>query len=152
MARLLADLAEDVLFEALDAHQRECKFLPTVAEIRERADPIMDRRRKEAARLDAMARLIASGQHIPDLRSPAREPSPREDPRPMTAEEADQLNDILRKAGCWTRFRADGATYQLEAKEAAQGVRINHTGPPRKPTRQDYIDLGVDPGILDQIT
>lgn len=32
--------------------------------------------------------------------------------------------------------------------ETRETIR-RHLGPPRKPTRQDYIDMGVDPAVLD---
>lgn len=96
MARLLGDLPEDILSDAIDAIVKTCKFLPTVAEIRELADPVMERRRTVAARCDAMARLLASGQPIPDL--------PRFDWREMVKEPEpvctpEQAAEIMREFG-----------------------------------------------------
>ena len=31
------------------------------------------------------------------------------------------------------------------------GPKRRPVGPPRKPTRQDYLDMGVDPAVLDQL-
>ena len=147
MARLLSDLAEDVVLEAIDAHQLECKFLPTVAEIRERADPTMTQRRKDASRLDAMARLIASGAPIPELAAPAP-PKPRAPDQPMTAAQAEEMNAILGRIGAATRYRPDGSRYETETSKGS----TERPRPLRAPTRNDYIALGVDPAILDQIS
>lgn len=140
LARLLADLPEDVVYQAIDDHQRESRFLPTVAEIRERADPIMDHRRRQVARLDAMARYLRSGQTIPRLKPP--EP-PKKPGDPMTAAEIAETNARLERLGATTRYREDGTRYQVEPK--ARGVAREL----RKPTRQDYIEMGVDPAYFE---
>lgn len=147
--RLLGDLPQDILFEAIDALQKTSKFLTTVAEIREIAEPKVAARAKDASRLEAMARYLASGQPIPTLPSrPA--PQPKAPEKPITAEEMEELNAMMKRAGCYTRWRDDGSSYQLKTKESLSGAP-RHEGPPRKPTRQDYIDLGVDPAVLDSM-
>jgi hypothetical protein len=145
-ARLLRDLAEDVVCDAIDAHQLESKFLPTVAEIRERADGPMQRRRALASRLDAMSRRLSSGDPIPDLPK-SEPPKPREPEKPMTAAEAEEFNRIMAKVGALTRYRPDGKRYEVDTTQQRAAAR----GPRRKPTRQDYIDLGVDPATLGEI-
>lgn len=147
MARLLGDLAEDVLGEAIDDCQRRLKFLPTVAEIREVAEPIMERRRREASRLDAMARYLRSGQPIPKALPPPPKPVMDRRGEPMTPAETEELNAILEKLGAVTRYCPDGSRYEVERQK-----KQRHLGPPRKPTRLDYIDMGVDPAILDQMS
>jgi len=146
LSRLLGDLPEDIVFEALDIHQRKCRFPPTVAEIREIADPIMEKRRKETARLDAMARFLASGQPIPQM---AVNPPKRHvmDPcgEALTPAETEELNAILARIGASTRYRNDGSRYTAETESQRKAA----SGPRRMPTRQDYIDMGVDPAALD---
>jgi hypothetical protein len=150
VSRLLSDIAEDVLCESLDTLQKQLKFLPTVAEVRELADPIMERRRREASRLDAMRRYLESGQPIGKLVQIDHKP-PVIDRRgePMTEEETEELNRILENLGACTRYRPDGSRYQVA--ESTRRARDNERPPPRMPSRQDYIDMGVDPAVLDRI-
>ncbi len=110
MARLLGHLPEDILNDAIDAVMRECKFLPTVAEIIAYADTPLRRRKRIAARLTSMAALAGQGVVIRKIEPPAPEPV-----KP------------LRLVGS----RPDDR--------------------PRKPTRQDYIEMGVDPATLDAL-
>ncbi len=147
MTRLLGDLAQDILFDAIDECQRSSKFLPTVAEIRLIADPEMEERRQQASRLDAMARLIASGTAIPDLRRPPSPEPPAKPSVPMTDAEAEEMNSILARIGALTRYRPDGSRYEVADKQTARST----LGPLRKPTRQDYLDMGVDPAVLDKM-
>lgn len=130
MVRLLGDLPEDILAEAIDGLVKEVKFLPTCAEIRQRAEAETSKRRRIAAQLDAMRRYMESGQPIPEPRR-WEEPPPREE-TPCTPEQAAA---IMEELGLKSETRA-----QLRA----------HLGPPRKPTREDYIAMGVDPAILDR--
>lgn len=129
MTRLLRDLPEDLVCEAIDHLQKTCKFLPTVAEIRELADPALEARRRDVARLDAMARLIASGAVIPELRK-REEPEPKAAEPPCTPEQA----------------AAIVAEFGLAVDPLERIAR--HSGPPRMPTRADYIALGVDPSAF----
>lgn len=134
--RLLSDLPEGVLLEVIDDLQRTSKFLPTVAEIRERAEPIVARRRKEAARLDAWARLIASGADIP--------PAPRV--QPVWSAGPQPFDESTR---C-TPEQAAAIMAEMGLKSETRELLRQFSGPPRKPTRADYIALGVDPAVLDQ--
>lgn len=147
MSRLLRDLPQDIVFDAIDECQRSSKYLPTVAEIRLLADPRADERRKHAARLDAMARLIASGAAIPDLRRPTPPAPPAKQSAPMTPAEVEEMNTILATIGALTRYRPDGSRYEVDDPKQ----RTRPAGPRRNPTRQDYLDLGVNPSVLDQI-
>lgn len=127
--RLLADMPLDILCTALDDHQRTSKFLPTVAEIRELAEPSYERRRRAAARLDAMARLIESGQHVPEY-APPRAPEPQPEVEPCTPEQAAAIME------------------EMGLKSETKAMLRRHLGPAKMPTREDYIALGVDPAVL----
>ena len=138
MRRLLGDLPADILSEAIDQHVRTSKFLPTVAEIRALADPVMAARRRLFSQLDAMARLIASGADIRPA-PPKLEAAPREPDRPLTADEAEETNRILERIGAATRFKPDGGRYTVEVETG----RRRRPGPARMPTVADYEDLGL---------
>lgn len=145
--RLLGDIPRDILFGAIDELQKRLKFLPTVAEIREVADPLLQARRQRTSRIDAMRRYLESGQPIPRLAKP--EPTPPRNDEPIGPEEAERLNAFLTKAGATTRYKGDGSTFQVPAQKV--GPRRIPAGPLRAPTRADYLELGVDPTILDSI-
>ncbi len=146
LVRLLGDIAEDVILSAIDEMQKRSRFLPTVSEIRDIADPIMARREREFRRLDAMRRYLDSGQPIPVLAPPKR---PLMDRRGeiMTEAECAELNQILEKLDAVSRYNPDGSRYEV-ARRKARPVRREQ---PQMPTRQDYIDMGVDPAVLDRI-
>lgn len=129
MVRLLADLPEDILSDAIDGLVKGSKFLPTCSEIRERADPEVTKRRRIAAQLDAMRRYIESGQPIPDK---PKWDHPKEPEQIIPCTEAEAAA-IMAEFGLNDRSRA---------------VLRPHLGPPRKPTREDYIAMGVDPATL----
>jgi predicted secreted protein len=57
------------------------------------------------------------------------------------------------------RCTPEQAAQIIAEVEAEMGVKLRpdiqqyvrkHEGPPRKPTRQDYIDMGIDPAVLDE--
>jgi hypothetical protein len=73
-------------------------------------------------------------------------PPERRIEQPLTPDQVDEMNEIMARAGASTRYRPDGSRYEAETSPQARQER----GPPRKPTRADYIALGVDPSILDQ--
>jgi hypothetical protein len=79
----------------------------------------------------------------------APEPAPpeRQIEAPMTPAEIEEFNAIMARIGASTRYRPDGSRYQAETQEARAEAR----GPQRKPTRQDYLDMGVDPAVMDSI-
>jgi hypothetical protein len=123
----LRDLPEDMIMAALDRWVKTSKFPPTVAELREWIEPALAAKRRDAARLDAMARLIASGAHIP-----AAPPAPppfehvpafREEDR-CTPEQAAEV-------------MAEFPNLKSETRERLRGF----AGPPRRPTEADYAEL-----------
>lgn len=145
MTRLLGDLPEDILANAIDGLVKTCKFLPTCSEIREKAEVLVGQRRRMVSQLEAMVRYVDSGQTVPDI-APRHEPeTQRRQDQPMTPDQVEKWNEIMAKAGALTRYKPDGSRYEV----AKDGKTERHRGPPRKPTRQDYIALGVDPSILD---
>jgi truncated hemoglobin YjbI len=78
-----------------------------------------------------------------------------EAPQPMSRErqieqgldpdQVDEWNAIMARAGASTRYRPDGSRYEAETSTQARQDR----GPPRKPTRADYIALGCSEADLD---
>lgn len=91
MARLLADMPEDILGDAIDRALIGSKFIPTLAEIRERADPNLEQRRRVAARLEAIQRLIESGANVPPAPRMESHPQPKHDFVPCSAEQAAEI-------------------------------------------------------------
>jgi hypothetical protein len=147
-ARLLSDIAEDVLCESIDELQKRLKFLPTIAEIRELADPVMERRRSDRAKLDAMRRYLESGKPIGEfVRAEHKRPIMDRRGEEMTEAECEELNRVLESAGACSRYRPDGSRYEV-AKRAPHIVRHER---PQMPTRADYIAMGVDADVLDKI-
>lgn len=66
---------------------------------------------------------------------------------PMSAEDTEALNLYLKSAGSCFRYKESGERYKVREQEPIE-VGL----PPRRnPTRQDYIDMGVDPAVLDKI-
>lgn len=128
MRRLLEDLPQDILNAAIDQCQRTNRFLPTVAEIMAVAEPLFTERKGHARRLRIMADRLAG--KVPD-------PAPAE--RQARLCRPDEAESILREHGL------------LEAVRERQEVR-QPLGPLRKPTRQDYLDMGVNPAVLDSLS
>lgn len=127
MRRLLEDLPQDILDEAIDQCQRTNRFLPTVAEIMAIAEPLFTKRKAYARRLRAIAdRLSGTPVDAARIEHQARLCRP------------DEAEEILRENGL------------LEAVRERQQTR-QPASPLRKPTRQDYIEMGVDPAVLDSI-
>lgn len=73
-ARLLGDIPEGVLFDAIDGCVQEPGrvFVPSVGEIRERASEALRKQERRAARLNRLATLIAEGVQIPDWVDPPK--------------------------------------------------------------------------------
>jgi hypothetical protein len=65
----------------------------------------------------------------------------------MTPAQIEEMNAIMAKVGASTRYRPDGQRYEADTTESAR----SKAGPLRKPTRQDYLDMGVDPAVLDSM-
>jgi hypothetical protein len=146
-SRLLGDLPADILCEAIDSLQKTQTFLPSVAEVRALADPKMEERRRVFSRLDAMRRYIESGQPMPKLLPP--QPKPLMDRRgePMNETETAELNQILENLGAVSRYRQDGSRYEVAERMPAKRTYDR----PQMPTRQDYLDWGVDSATLDRL-
>lgn len=102
--RLLADVPFDILQDAIDVAVKGAKggFMPTVGEIRAIADPVLNERRTQIRRLNAM--LAANGPP-PELAA--------EIEAPMTPDDVSDLNKTMKRFGIKTRYRADGTTFQL---------------------------------------
>ena len=126
MRRLLEDLPQDILTDAIDQCQRTNRFIPTVAEITAIAEPLFSKRKAYARRLRALAERDAGGINVARVDTQSRLCRP------------DEAEEILREHGLLEQMR--------ERSKAAAPL-----GPLRKPTRQDYIEMGVDPAVLDQL-
>lgn len=81
-ARLLSDLPQGVLFDAIDECVKEPGrvFCPSVGEIREKAATDLHRKEAHAARLRLLAKLIAEGVEIPDWVAPPHYKRPEPEP------------------------------------------------------------------------
>lgn len=66
----------------------------------------------------------------------------------MTAAQIEEMNTIMARVGASTRYRPDGSRFEAATEES----RRHNLGPRRQPTRQDYLNMGVDPAILDTIS
>lgn len=163
MAQGLRDIPEDLILSAIDEWVKSSRFPPTVADIRECTERHMTRRRVDLARLEAIERLIASGDgdHIqpapPFFDDWRQAPDTWDESKRCTPEQArailedyphlrGPIRDSLRNV-------ADpGRPDRAEAPRAHIGADvIQQSETARKPTRADYIALGVDPAILDEI-
>lgn len=137
-ARLLSDLPQDILFTAIDECVKEPGrvFVPTVGEIREKAMEPMRTMERTAARLNRVAKLIEEGADIPPAEPEKswdwRNQQEVVEPNRCTPEEA---------AAILAEFGLKGSTAESLTR---------HLGAPRKPTRADYIAMGVDPATLDR--
>jgi len=134
--RLLRDdcshLPTDVLREAVNAYGREKKFFPVgYSELAPYVAKAQHFRNSAAYHL---AKLADEAEHA--LKERARLAAD-----PLTPEAIEEIKaQVERELGrpCESlRAIADNLRSHIPA------------GPPRKPTRQDYIDLGVDPVVLD---
>lgn len=136
-ARLLSDLPQDVLFEAIDECVKEPGrvFAPSVGEIREKAATPLKTRERRAARLRNLANLIAEGVEIPDWQPPAfATPTPafREEDR-CTPEEAAA---ILKEFGIKSSLGDHLANYLKpeQPKSRADHIAAGREPPPLRPT------------------
>lgn len=121
--RLLCDIPQDILATAIDeAIKKSARgFMPSVGEIRVIADPMFGERQKSTARLEALVRLDQEG---------GRQEKSEEPFEPCTPQQAQAAREEF------------GIKYGDEPR------RPKYDKPPRNPTREDYIALGVDPITL----
>jgi hypothetical protein len=96
----------------------------------------MFNRRKEGHRANLTA-LQPPTRHVMDRRGEA-----------MSEADTAELNRILEALGATARYRPDGSRYKVEGAASAKHADDHR---PRRPTRQDYIALGVDPAVLDAL-
>lgn len=115
-SRLLADLPDDILGEAIDqaVKRSERGFLPAVGQIRAIADPLLRLRQRRASRLEAMA---AAREAAPSSSCTTATSGSDADTPVHSAAEVAALNTRLRRFGCTTRYRVDGSTFQLAADD-----------------------------------
>jgi len=131
LGHLPADLLARGCRKARETCDHPSKVVPAI--MAETEEPMRVRRR--LATPEPQRRLEPPKRHIMDRRG-----------EPMTAAETEELNKILTNLGATTRYREDGSRHAVEAESIG---RRDNRGPPRKPTRQDYIEMGVDPAVLD---
>lgn len=132
-ARLLSDLPQAVLFDAIDECVKEPGrvFAPSVGEIRDKAAEPLRRREREAARLRWLTNLVAEGTDIPEWAEPEPWPGRPERTEPDCTPE--QAAAILAEFGL----------------KGSSGDKLAAMLTPEKPkTRADYIAEGRDPPPL----
>jgi hypothetical protein len=81
--RLLEDLPETVLFQAIDDCVKASSFLPSVKEIRDRADPAFRKLQRQAARLNVLRQMLEHGVPLPQYVPPPEDawnPKPKDKP------------------------------------------------------------------------
>jgi hypothetical protein len=134
-SRLLCDLPFDILARSIDLaiQQSERGFLPQVGQIRAIADERVAARSRVLDRLGAVARALAA---------PAPE-KPKDDGFTLESETAESTADILKRI--WPTMAQHQPGYQSgEGK-----LNLNPERECRKPTRADYVRMGVTPEALD---
>jgi hypothetical protein len=138
-ARLLDDITEEDLFEAIDECVKEPGriFTPTVGEIRAKALPAKQKREREAARLRRVAMLIEDGVEPPPPPAPFQWP-------PAERRWDDSMRCSPEAAA---KILKEECPHMRTDRQEALKAKLE---PPRKPTRADYIAMGVDPAILDR--
>lgn len=142
--RLLSDLPQGVLFEAIDECVKEPGrvFVPSVGEIREKASDRLRRQERIAARLNWMVRLIDQGVEIPDWETLHPNIAASEPQAPFcTAEEAAA---ILAEFGLKSSLSQGlaGLLKPEEQKTRQQMVSEGREPPPLKP-REDSKGIYV---------
>lgn len=138
-ARLLADLPQSILFEAIDECVKEPGrvFAPTVGEIREKAAEPLRKLERTAARLRRVAMLIEEGVDVPAAEHPEARPWNRPIP------------DFDETQRC-TPEQAASVLSEFGLRSGVLNKVAANLGPRRLPTRADYIAMGVDPAFLDR--
>lgn len=131
----LADIPADLLARGCAKARQTCdhpsKIVPAiVAEVRQAWDWRKENRVRQAAS------------------EPQPVPRERRIERPMSAAEIVEMNGLMARIGSTTRYRDDGTRYEVPSEERASRAQL---GPPRKPTRADYLELGVPADVLDRI-
>jgi hypothetical protein len=128
--RLLADIPQDILSDAIDRCVKESDrgFMPTVGQIRAVADPKFRLREMHARRLAAIRDNDAA-----DPKPAAEQASPAPEIAESTADMLKRLWPTMSKHEPGSRDRDDAAT-------------LNPDRECKSPNREDYIRLfGVDP-------
>lgn len=140
-ARMLSDLPQHVLFDAIDQCVKEPGrvFVPSVGEIREKASARLAKEERRAARLAGYAKLIAEGVEIPEWVAPPPpmwgDPQPEPEPN-CTPEEAAA---ILKEYGLPSSYGQKLASYlnpersRTRAELLADGI----CPPPINPEKPD---------------
>ncbi len=163
--RLLWDLPESVLDTAIDEaiKRSERGFMPGVGQIRAIADPIVDKQRRQADRLERVAQAVSNMRPKP-VAAVARPPQSDRDQDSIPPAEVAAFNRNMAQFGCAMRADSDGKiTIDPEVSEPRKkpndpvygggGTPLNdhRRAAPRTPTREDYIKMGVDPAVLDHL-
>lgn len=136
-ARLLSDLPQGVLFDAIDECVKEPgrTFCPSVGEIRDKAAKDLHRKEAHAARLRILANLIAEGVEIPDWVAPPHYTPPEPEPN-CTPEQA---AEILKEFGLPTAYgeKLAGFLKPEPTMSRADMIAAGKVPPPIKPDAPD---------------
>jgi hypothetical protein len=143
-ARLLSDLPQGVLFDAIDECVKEPgrTFCPSVGEIREKAAKDLHRKEAHAARLRILANLIAEGVEIPEWVQPTRMGMNGPEPVPTEAETQctpEQAAAILKEFGLPTSYgeKLAGFLKPEPPMSRADMIATGKVPPPIKPDAPD---------------
>lgn len=136
-ARLLSDLPQGVLFDAIDECVKEPGrvFCPSVGEIRDRAAQTLHRKEAHSARLRLLANLIAEGLEIPEWAAPPNY-KPAE-PEPFCTPE--QAASILAEFSLPAAYgeRLAGFLKPEAPMSRADMIAVGKVPPPIKPDAPD---------------
>jgi hypothetical protein len=131
--RLLADLPYGIAHRAIDQAilGSDRGFTPSIAAIRAAADPMLSELRRHASRL----RAAKSAQDAPASSAQA-DPADR-------GHERDQRTSAEILADVWPTMA------QHDTAAPSRNCGPDPDRPCRKPNREDYLRMGVDPDVLD---
>ena len=143
-ARLLADLPQSVLFDAIDECVKEPGrvFVPSVGEIREKASDTLQKREREAARLNRLANLIAEGVEIPEYIPPepidwALPTAERREPNVTPEEAAAILEEFGLKSSMGSKLA--GMLKPAQPKSRNEMIAEGREPPPINPDENEGI-------------
>lgn len=144
-ARLLGDLPQSVLFNAIDDCVKEPGrvFLPSVGEIREKVAAPLHRLEVHAARLRRLAQLIEEGVEIPAWVPPPQwgQPDPLPQPEPVCTPE--QAAEILAEFNLPSSYgeKLAGLLKPDAPKSRAEMIAQGIAPPPINPPKPDPYSM-----------
>ena len=120
--------------------RRSPGFRPSPNELRAYAEPELDDRKR---RLDRLIRIRSRRNDRIRPRQQMGEVHQIDD-RISSPQQADEINEILAKAGASMRYRPDGTTFKVDKKGEEPRA---HRGPPRMPTQAEIAEIAKEMGL-----